>query len=81
LCLLATQEAGIRRIMVQARWGKKLVRPLLNKKVSCGDSICHASYVGGMGRKTAVLTSPKQKHETLSKKITKAKRGGDWLKW
>jgi hypothetical protein len=35
------------------------------------------SYVGGIGRRIMVQGQPRQKHETLCKKITKAKRDGE----
>jgi hypothetical protein len=47
--ILATQEEGIRRIMifVHAGTNKKLIRPHINQKLRALMCTCHVSYTSG----------------------------------
>jgi hypothetical protein len=74
--VVGSQEADVGRIMVHHQPGQK-VNISTNKSgmVVCA---CNTNSGGGIGRRIA---SCGQKWETLSKKITKTKRGlGAWLK-
>jgi hypothetical protein len=51
--ILATQEAEIGRIAVEASLGKKFSRPYLNqlkKKIVIVVCACHPSYIGSVNR-------------------------------
>jgi hypothetical protein len=56
-----TQEVESRRIMVQfkASLGKVSKTPISNNNLGMEGCTCHPSYVGGIGRKTAVQACPR----------------------
>jgi hypothetical protein len=59
-------------LQFEASLGKKFVRSHLNQKPGVVVYTCHPIYAGGIRRRMVI--HPRQKHETLPEKITKAEK-------
>jgi hypothetical protein len=64
-----TQEAEIRRIMVQGQPEKNISKtPISTNKPDTAAHICSISYLGGISRRILVQVKSDKNCETLSKK-------------
>jgi hypothetical protein len=65
------------KLQFEASLGKKVSEaPIATSKLVMVVLIYDLSYAGGIGRRIVVSGCSRQKHQTLSEKITKAKRDG-----
>jgi hypothetical protein len=76
LVIPAIWKAKLVKSLFEANLGKKLARPSLKNKLAMVIYVCNPSNPKGRIRMIWCEASPKQKYETIYKKISKAKRLG-----